>query len=164
LIRATVMFQRLDRADRQHRQQIERHIRRAEVFEHVARQRERQPLPAEFGRRGNRVPALFDIGAVGRVKPFGQPHNAVLQPRAFQIADTVQEREFPGGELPHAFDDGFDQIGFGMGEAGGLGQFLDPGIDANGEQLVGGWRGIGGHGGVRPLAWEVGLALGRAKV
>ena len=43
-----VMLQRLDRADAQHRKQIEGHIRRAEIFEHVAGEREGQALTAEF--------------------------------------------------------------------------------------------------------------------
>ena len=64
---------------------------------------------------------------------------------AFQIALAVGRCEFACRELPHALDDRFDQIGLGMCEAFGRGQLFDPGIDADGEQLVGGGRGTGGH-------------------
>ncbi len=140
------MFQRLDRADREHGEQRERHIGRAEVLQHVARQGEGQALTAEGFRRGNRVPALLDIGVVSLPEPVGQAHHAVFKASALQITDAVQGREFSGGELADSLDDGFDQIRFGMGEAIRLGKLLDPGIDADGEQLVGGGRGKGGHG------------------
>ena len=119
-------------------------------------------LAAEFGRGGDRVPALLDIGLVSRVETVGQAHHAVLKLRAFQIALAVQRGEFACCKLPDAFDDGFDQIGFGMGEAFGLGEFVDPGIDADGKQLVGGRRSKGGHvGGVLEMGKALAHLAGR---
>ena len=139
------MLQRLDRADAEHREQSEGHVGRAEVFEHVARQRERQALPAVRGRAGDGVPALRDIGVIGGLEALGQADHAILELRAFQIALAVERRKLSGSELADAFDDGLDQVRLGMLEALGLRQLLDPGIDADGEQLVGGRRGEGGH-------------------
>ena len=95
--------------------------------------------------RGDGVPALLDIGAVSGVETVRQAHHPVLELRALQITDAVERREFARCKLPDTFDDGLDQIGLGMGEALGLREFLDPRIDADGEELVGGRRGEGGH-------------------
>jgi len=46
----SVMLQRINRADAQHRQKVERQICAAEVFEHIAGEREGKALPAEFFR------------------------------------------------------------------------------------------------------------------
>ena len=139
------MLQRLDRADAQHREQGEGHVGRAEVLQHVAGEGKGQALTAMSERRGNRVPALLDIGLIGGLEPVGQADTAVLQPCAFEIALAVERREFARRELADAFDNRFDQIGFGMGETFGLRELVNPGVDADGEQLVGGRRGKGGH-------------------
>ena len=60
-----MVFKRLDRAYAEHREKVERHVRGAEVFEHIASEREGQALPAEFRGRCNRIPALLDIVPVG---------------------------------------------------------------------------------------------------
>ena len=81
---------------------------------------------------------------------FGQANHAVLQLRALEIADPVERRPFARGELADALDDRFDHVGLGGGEALAARQFLDSGVDADGEQLVGGGRRIG-HDGRCPL-------------
>jgi len=132
------MRQRLDRPDREDRQQGEGHVRGAEVLEHIAGEREGQALSAEFARTGNGVPALLDIGGIGLGKAVGEAHLAVLEPGTLEIAHAVERRELARREPTHTIDYGFDHVGFGGGEAFVPRQLLDPGIDTDREQLVGG--------------------------
>ena len=50
-------------------------------------------LSAEFLRRGQAGPALFDIGFIGIDETVRQAHAAVLQPRALDVARLVQRRD-----------------------------------------------------------------------
>lgn len=141
-----MMFQRLDRADRKHWQQREGHVGSAQILQHIARKGKGQALPAMRQRRGNRVPALFDIGLVSRLEPVRQAHNAIFKPRAFQIANPVERGKFPGSKLPHTLDNRLDKITFSVREFFSLREFFDPGVDTNGKQLIGGRRGVSVHG------------------
>jgi len=156
------MLQRLDRADAQHREQGEGHVRRAEVLQNIAGEGERQALPAMRGWRGDRVPALLDIGVIGGLETFGQADHTVFELGSLQIALAVERGEFPGRKLTDSGDDRFDQIGFGVLEAFGLREFVDPGVDADGKQLVGGRRGKGGHFGASFGWMGAALLAGRA--
>ena len=97
-----------------------------------------------FG-RGDRVPALFDIGLISGAKAFRQAHDAVLQLGAFKIADAVERRELAFGKLADPLDNRFDQIGFGVGELLALRDLFDPSVHADGEQLVLGGGGVWCH-------------------
>lgn len=107
------------------------------------------------------VPALLDIGLVGGLEPLGQADDAVFELRALEVADAVERREFARRELADAFDDSFHEIGLGMGEAFGRGQLRNPGIDADGEELVavGGVKVVTSE---ESLRMEMAAALGRA--
>ena len=141
------MFERFDRPNTQHGKQVEGHVRGAEVFEHIAREREGQSLTAEFHRPRNRIPALLDIVFIGLGEARGQAHHAVLELGAFEIAHAVERGPFARREFADPADDRLDHIGFCGGELFGLGKLLDAGIDADGKQLV--LRGGGiGHGGI----------------
>lgn len=87
-------------------------------------------------RAGNRVPALLDILAIGLGKPGGQAHHTVFEHGTFQIADPVERCPFARCQRADPFNNRFDQIGFSGGKALGLGQLGNPGIGADGEQLV----------------------------
>jgi hypothetical protein len=139
------MLQRLDCANAQHGEQGEGHISRAKVFQHIAGQREGQALPAKFRWRGNRIPTLLDIGLIGAGKTFGQAHNAVFKLRAFGVAHSIEWCKFPSGKLSDPCDNRLNQISLDMGEFLGLREFLDPGIDTDGKQLIGSRWGVGVH-------------------
>ena len=139
---AAVGLQRLDRADRQHRQQGEGEVGRAEVLQHAAGEGEGQALAAEGLGRGDGVPALLDIGAIGLRVAGRQRHDAVLRLGALAVADLAQGGELAGGELADAFGDGLDQVGRRRGEALRTRQLLDAGVDLEREDLLGGGRGI----------------------
>ena len=145
LLVAAMMIERLDRAHRQHRQQVEGHVGGAEIFQHIAGEREGQALPAIFLGRGDRVPALLDIELVGLGEAVGQPHDAVFEPRALEIADPVERRPFARGQRGDPLDNCFDQVRLGGGETLACGQSGDPGIGTDSKQLVlRRWR-IGNH-------------------
>ena len=94
------------------------------------------PGPSPSG-RGDRVPAGFHIGPVGFGKAVGQRDHAVRKPRPFDVADAVQGRPFAGSEAADAFDDRFDQIGAGGGEARLRAKLFDPGAYLQREDLLG---------------------------
>ena len=141
-----VMLERFDRADTQHREQVERHIGCSEILEHVAGQREGQALAAKLCRTRDRVPALFDIVLIGCGEAVGQRDNSVLELCALEIANPVQRRPFTRGEFADTTDDGLDHVGLCSGELFRLGKLFDPGVYANGKQLVLGGGGIGHFG------------------
>ena len=61
-------------------------------------------------------------------------------------------KQFARSELADSLDDRLDHVGLGRGEALACGDPGDPGIDAQGEQLVAGRGGIGGH---RQFPWLI---------
>lgn len=81
---------------------------------------------------------MLDIGAVRFGEAGRQGDSAVGQVCPFLIALAVQRRELSGGELADALDDCLDHIRAGGGKAGIGSQFVDPGVDADGKDLVGG--------------------------
>jgi hypothetical protein len=117
---------------------------RAQVFQHIGRERERQALSAKVRRPGNRVPALLDKGAVGSAKPSGR----VTLPSAslrLRIALAVERRPFTGGELADPFDNRLDHVGLAAAKRSLRGEFGDAGVDLHGEELI-------GSGGVKSMA------------
>ena len=93
-------------------------------------------MSAKVSGAANRVPPLLDVTLIGFLETIGQAHNAVLEFRAFQIANAIERRELAGRKLPHAFNDGLDQIAFRVCELLGLSELIDPGVHSDGEQLV----------------------------
>jgi L-threonylcarbamoyladenylate synthase len=89
--------------------------------------------------------------SVGFRKAGGEAHDAVLEPCPFGVAYTIERCEFPGSKFSNPFDDRFDQVELGRGEVLGSGEFVDAGVNADGEKLIGGGRGEGGHG--RGFQW-----------
>jgi len=88
---------------------------------------------------------LLDIGVVSLLESFWQAHYAVFKSGSLKITDPIKRRELASGELPDTFDDRFDQVSFSGGKAVARGEFFDPGIHADREQLVlSGWR-VGCH-------------------
>jgi hypothetical protein len=68
----------------------ESHVGRAEKFVDRFRERHRQALPAELGRRRDTHPAAFDVLLVGLFESLWRDHAAVVAPlAAFLVADAV---------------------------------------------------------------------------
>ena len=147
------MFESFDGAHTQHWEQIECHVCRAKIFQHVAGKREGQPLTTVlFGRR-NSIPSLLDIMGVGFLVTFGKANDTILQFGPFQVADPIERRELAGSELADPLDDRFHHIGFGGRKFFRLRKLFDACVNADCEQLVlGGWA--IGH-------WDILLALRR---
>ena len=102
-------------------------------------------------------------GGFGGAPKFPTTHHILFLLRFWQASKDLLALQMAGLTLMRMRLGGvFDQIGLGMGEAVGPGEFVDPGIDADGEQLVGGRRGKGGHVRGRPSGMEIAAALGRA--
>ncbi len=141
-----VVFERFHRADAEHGQQVERHVGRAEILEHVTRQREGQALAAELDGAGDRIPALLDVMFVSFGKAIRQVDRAIFEPGAFEVAHPVERGPFAGSEFANAAYDRLDHIGLGGSKSFGLRQLFDPGVYADGEQLVLGGGGIGHFG------------------
>jgi hypothetical protein len=133
-----VLLKRVYCANGQHRQKVKREVGGAEVFEHVAPQCKGQALSTVFGRCCNGVPALFDIVIIRLVEALRQPHHAVLELRAFQVADPVERCPLASRECPDPVDDRRDHVRLGGGEALGPCELADPGADLQREQLIGG--------------------------
>ena len=91
---------RLDRALRQQRAQIEGHVRRVPHLLHRGGHELRQTLSAEIGILGEAVPAVGAILPVGLLEARRRAHRAVLEPaRALAVADGIERIEHFGGEL-----------------------------------------------------------------
>ena len=112
---------------------------------HMAAEREGEALSAKLCRAGNCVPPLLDLAIVCFFESVRQAHHAVFQFGPFKIPNSVERREFSSGELSNTFNDSLDQISLGMGELFALRELIDSSINADGEQLVLGWRSIGCH-------------------
>ena len=103
--------ERLDRAKAEHRAERKTEIGGVQILHHRRRQAQREPLPAGFGRRGDRAPSAFDERAIGLAKPRGHGHHAVAPLRADRITDPVERCELALGKGRRAFEHGVDHIG-----------------------------------------------------
>ena len=89
-------------------------------------------------RPGDRVPPLLDESAVGLGEAIRKRDGAIGQLRTLLVADPVERRPFPGGELADAFDNRLDHVLARPGKAIVRGKVGDSGVDADGGNLVGG--------------------------
>ena len=124
LLRASVVHQRLDRADRQRRRQREAHVGGTQRLEHRGGQHERHPLPAERFGRSDRAPATGDIGLVCRNEALWH-RDAILAPvRADGIADAVERCPFACGKFPRPLQHGVEDVALDA-QIGDLGDMVE---------------------------------------
>ena len=94
------------------------HVRRAKKFADGLRERHRQALAAEFGRRRGADPAAFGQPLVGVLESGRRGHRAVrLALAAFLVADAIERRQHVLAEFRRFFEHRLDQIGRGVGKA-----------------------------------------------
>ena len=105
-------------------------------------------MSAELRIARNRVPALLDVVVVGGGESLGQRDGAVGEDCALLIADPVERGPLAAGELPDPLDNRLNHIRAGGSEALVRGELLDPGVDPDGEDLVGTVGGVFHHGGL----------------
>ncbi len=97
---AAVAFDRLDRALRQQRAQVERHVRRMPHLLDRGGDELRQSLAAEFRALGESVPAVLAELPVRVAETCGRLHRAVVQALgAFLVARPVERVQHVGREL-----------------------------------------------------------------
>ncbi len=105
LIVRTRMKDRLDSPGRQRRADGEGHRGAVQRIDERDGERLRQPLPAPFLGKSERVPAALDISPVGFLEAGARSHDAVLEARGGAVAVPVQGRDDAVAELGGLADD-----------------------------------------------------------
>ncbi len=125
-LRRAMDDERRDRALGQSRIHGEGHVGGAEEFVDDLGQHARQALAAEFGRHRDADPAARDDLLEGVLEAVRRGDAAVGMARAaLLVADPVERRERVLAELGRFAQNGLDQVGRGVGEAGQIGMTLD---------------------------------------
>ena len=105
-------LQRLDRALREQRAEVEREIRRMPHLLDRGGENLRQALAAVVGVLGEAVPAVVAELPVGFLEAGGRGHRAVVVPaRTFLVAGLVDRVKHVGRELARFFEDRRDDVG-----------------------------------------------------
>ena len=147
---AAVAFDRLDRALRQQRAQVERHVRRMPHLLDGGGDELRQALAAEFRALGEPVPAVLAELPVRVAETGGRLHRAVVQaPGAFLVARPVQRVQHVGRELRGLVQHRCHDIGGGLIETRQRGDLVEAGQLGHHEMHFGKRRLILAHGGPR---------------
>ena len=119
-------MQRGDRALGQPRIHREGHVGRAQELVDDLRHEHRQALAAELGRRRDADPAAFDDLLEGVLEARRRGHAAVaLALAAFLVADAIERRQHLLAELGGLAENGLDDVGRCVGEAGQIGIAVD---------------------------------------
>ena len=113
-----------DRGDRQHRTQHESEVRRVPHFEDRRCDQHRQTLSTDFHIELKRIPAAIGIGFIGVAKAGWRDDDAVLEPRSFLIAGTVDRRQHIAGQLVRLIQNRAGDIGRCFLVTGKGGNFL----------------------------------------
>jgi hypothetical protein len=103
-------IERLDRALREHRAELEREVRGAPHLLHRRLDEVRQALAAEFGGGEHVAPARLDPLPIRLAEAGGHRDLAVLVLRALAVAARVERREDLGGELARLLEDRVDHV------------------------------------------------------
>ena len=136
---------RLDRTLGQQRAEAEAHVGRVPHLLHGGVDEPGQSLAAPLRVEHEPVPAGLDEGLVGRLPARRGAYLPVDEPGAIDIAGAVQRRQDVGGELRGLLEDGIDEIGRRVLEAGQLADSAKPGELDHDEAHVGDRGGIAGH-------------------
>ena len=112
LLGRRAQFERLDRALRQQRTQVERHVRRMPHFLDGRRNELRQSLAAIFRIFGEPVPAVLDELPIRLLEARGGLHAAIRESRrTLAIPRHVQRVKHVARELGGLFENGGDGVG-----------------------------------------------------
>ena len=139
---------RLDRALRQHRAQVEREVRRMPHLLDRGAQQMRQALAAVLRRLDEAVPAVVAELPVRILETGRGLHRAVGQPpRALAIAGGIERIEHVGREFRRLVEDRRDDVGRGLLVAGQAGHLIEPGELVHDEPHFGERGVVDAHGG-----------------
>ena len=139
---AAMLGNRLNRADRQHRAERERHVRSAQILKHHRCECKGQSLPAERFRPVKRSPTTLYISLISLAESRRHRDRAVLPLRAVLITDPIEWAPFAVRETPRTLKDGINHIRRGSGEALSCGEFINPRHGFKNEALFGNRGGI----------------------
>ena len=128
---------RLDSPLGQQRTETEAHVGRVPHFLHGSVDEPGQSLTAPLRVEHEPVPAGLDECLIGLLPTRRGEHLPVDEPGAIDIAGTIQRRQDVGGELRGLLEDGLDEIGRRVLEAGQLADRAEPGELDHDEAHVG---------------------------
>ncbi len=137
---------RLDRALRQHRAEIEGEVRRMPHLLDGGPEEVRQPLAAVVGRLDEPVPAVLAELQVRGLESGRRLHRAVGKPlHALAVADAIERIEHVGRELRRFVEDRRDHVGCRLLVSGEPGDLFEPGELVHDEPHFGEGGLIGAH-------------------
>ena len=138
---------RLDRALRQQRTQVEGEIGRVPHLLDRRADELRQALPAEVGRFGEPVPAVFAELQIRILESGRGFHRAVVKPaRAFAVSRDVERVEYVGREFRGFFENRRDHVRRGFLESRQRRHLVDAGDFGQHEVHFGERGAVGAHG------------------